>query len=80
MLRFFTVALLMLYCLLVFNVSFFNDIICNVVLSNAVLLRLNFYIIFLDDSPLYTTLIKDRFPVSSAKEFLYQLVRLATNW
>ena len=80
MLRVITVALLMPYCLLAFNVSFFSDIICNFVLLNAVLLCWNFYILFLDNSSLYATLIKDRFPMSSAKEFLYQLVCLATNW
>ena len=43
MLRFFTVALLMPYCLLAFKVSFFSDIIFNVVLLNAVFLCCNFY-------------------------------------
>ena len=80
MLRVITVALLMPYCLLAFNVSFFSDIICNFVLLNAVLLCWNFCILFLDNSSLYAKLIKDRFPMSSAKEFLYQLVCLATNW
>ena len=66
-LRFFTVALLIHYCLLAFNVSFFSDIICNVVLANAVFLCWNFYILSLDNSPLYATLIKYSFPISSAK-------------
>ena len=34
----FTVTLLMSYCLLAFNVSFFSDVIFNIVRSNAVLL------------------------------------------
>ena len=58
---------------------FCNDSIFKVVLSNAVLLRKKFYVIFLDNSLLYVILIKDSFLLSSSKGFLYQLARLETN-
>ena len=73
---FFTVSLIMPYCLLAFSVSLFSDIIFNIIFSNAVLLCWNFYILFLDNSLFYVALITDSFPLSPPKEFLYQLVRL----
>ena len=38
------------------------------------------FVYFLDNFLFHATLIKDRFPIWSPQEFLYQLVRLATNW
>ena len=73
MLVFFTVVLLVPYCLLVFNVSFFSDIICNVVLSNALLLCWNFYIIFFI-SPLFMLhLLKIGFQSIQQKSFYINL-------
>ena len=69
MLCFFTVALLIsAYWLSMF--SFLGDIVFHVVL----------FIYFLDNTLLYNTLIKNSYPLSSPKEFLYQLVFLVTNW
>ena len=76
--HFFTVTLLIPYCLLAFNVSFFCDIIFNVVLSDAFMWKCLYS--FLDNSLLYVTLIKDSISLSSPKEFLYQLVPLVPNW
>ena len=75
MLRFFTVALLIAYCLLAFNVSLFSILFFQM---------LDFYVeifmfFILDNSLLYVTPIRDSFPLFSPKKFLYQLVRLVTN-
>ena len=74
LLPFVTVALLMSYCLLAVNVLFFRRH-CFPWCFFKIL-----YIYILDNSLLYFTLIKNSFPLSSLKEFLYQLVFLATNW
>ena len=71
---FFTVSLIMPYCLLAFNVSLFSDIIFNVVFSNAVLLCWKFYILFLDNCLFYVALITDSFSLSPPKEFFIRLV------
>ena len=70
---FFTVALFASSCLLAFSGLFFRETNFNVVLSNTVLLYRNIFL-------LYVTLIVDSDQFLSLKEFLYQLVRLGTNW
>ena len=43
------------------------------------MLKLLYSFLKKSNSVLYVTLIKDSFPLSLAKEFLYQFVRLVTN-
>ena len=72
MLRFFTVAIAMPYCLLASNISFFCDIIF-MLLFQMLYFYVEHFMFFLDNSLLYATLIKDSILLSSRKEFYINL-------